>query len=272
MTPEANRDEQRYWNGEHWTTTWPKRERITDAITPYLFDGMALRAGERVLDIGSGGGKTALAAAQSVGPDGSVVGADISEPLTRLAAQRAADAGIGNALFRVIDVQRDRIEGGPFDVALSQFGVMFFDEPVAAFANIRAHLKPDGRIRFASWQSAEKNPWLFAPAIAEFLPPPAPPAPGKSPTGPFALADPAWTTSILEAAGFSGVRRTTYEIEVEAPQDALVDDVQLAAIGVPEVNFAKARAAVDTYMARFKQPSGQSRFPLAFAIFDARNV
>jgi SAM-dependent methyltransferase len=261
-----------YWNDERWLTAWPKRERLTDTISPYLLDGMALQKGERVLDIGSGGGKTALAAAGAVGADGFVVGADISEPLTQLANHRAREAGVNNVAFRVADVQLDHIDGGPFDVAMSQFGVMFFDEPIVAFANIRGHLKPRGRLRFACWQSNERNPWFFAPVVAEFLTPPPPPAPGKSPTGPFALADQARTTSILEGAGFAEVRCTTFETAVDAPQDALVDDDQLAFMGVSQADMARACAIAGAHMARFKLPSGQSRFPLAFQIYDAKNV
>ena len=74
-----------------------------------------------------------------------------------------------------------RVPGGPFDAAISQFGVMFFEEPVVGFANIRAHLVPGGRLVFACWQSSERNPWTFFPAVAEFVPPPPEPAPGKSP-------------------------------------------------------------------------------------------
>jgi SAM-dependent methyltransferase len=262
-----------YWNDERWLTVWPKRERLTDAITPFLLDGMALQPGERVLDVGSGGGKTTLAAARAVGAGGFVVGADVSEPMTELALQRTRHAGVDNVAFQIVDMQSgERIEGGPFDVAMSQFGVMFFDEPIVAFANLRAQLKPNGRLRFACWQSNAKNPWFFAPILAEFVSPSVPPAPGKSPTGPFALADPAWTASILEGAGFSAVRRTTFEIEVDAPQDALVDDVQLGVMGIPNEHLEKARDAVETHVARFKQPSGQSRFPLAFAIVDASTV
>ena len=113
-------------------------------------------AGERVLDVGCGGGRTSLAAGEAVGMAGYVVGADISEPLRALADRRAQEAGAKNVSFRQVDMQTDTVPGGPFDVALSQFGVMFFDEPVTAFGNIRAHLKPGGRLAFACWQTGER--------------------------------------------------------------------------------------------------------------------
>ena len=114
------------------------------------------------------------------------MGADLSAPLGALAEQRAREDGADNVEFRRLDMQTDRIPGDPFTVAISQFGVMFFDDPVAAFGNIRAHLAPDGRIAFACWQRLEDNPWHFASAISEFLPSPPPPprAPPPPPPSP----------------------------------------------------------------------------------------
>jgi len=237
----TNEAERRRWNDEYFASLWPKRERLTDQVTGYLFEVLALRPGERVLDVGCGGGKTSIEAARAVGAEGSVVGADVSAPLNRLARQRAEAAGVGNVEFQVVDVQVDPVEGAPFGVAMSQFGVMFFDEPVTAFANIRAHLEPGARLAFACWQSAERNPWFFSTAIAEFLPAPPEPAPGKSPTGPFALA----------------------------PEDSVVDDPQLASIGVSEDELPAAQAALHAHMQQFRLESGLCRFPLRFQVFQA---
>jgi SAM-dependent methyltransferase len=268
---ETNELERRRWNDDRWTALWPKRERLTDAVTPYLLEAVALRPGERVLDVGCGGGKTALEAARAVGEAGAVVGADLSAPLGQLAERRAMEAGMQNVTFCVVDVQTERVPGGPFDVAMSQFGVMFFDEPVTAFKNIRAQLAPGGRIAFVCWQSMEQNPWFFASAVAQFVPPPPAPEPGKSPTGPFVLADPERTTGILESAGFSDIRRTVHDLDVEAPEDSIVDEAQLVFIGVAEDQLPAARTAVDAHMEQFKLSSGLSRFPLAFQVFQATN-
>jgi SAM-dependent methyltransferase len=269
-TPEINDAERRRWNDARWTAVWPKRERLTGEVTAYVLRAAALRPAERVLDVGSGGGKTSIAAAHAVGPEGAVVGADISVPLRALAERRAEEAGVGNVTFVTLDVQVDPVPGGPFDVAISQFGVMFFEEPVTGFGNIRAHLAPGGRLVFACWQSSEQNPWNFGSAIAEFLPPPPPPAPGKSPTGPFALADPERTTGILQAAGFADIRRTPLEITVEAPSNSVVDDDQLVVMGIPADRLAAAQAAVDAHMRQFALTPELSRFPLAFQVFEAR--
>jgi SAM-dependent methyltransferase len=265
----TNEAEHRRWNDDHWTTVWPKRERLTGEVTAYLLEAASLQPGERVLDIGYGGGMTSLAAARAVGRGGTVVGADISEPLSRLARRRAGEAGVGNVSFQLADMQTEQVDGGPFDAAISQFGVMFFDQPAVAFANIRRQLRPGGRIAFACWQSMAQNPWFFAPIVAGFVPPPPVPGPGKSQTGPFALADPDETTSILEAAGFTNVRREPYELETEAPEDSIFDDAQLVFMGVPEERFEAAQTAVATYLKQFKLDSGLSRFPLAFQVFRA---
>jgi SAM-dependent methyltransferase len=268
---ETNEAERTRWNDARWTALWPKRERLTREVTAYVLAAAALRPGERVLDIGCGGGGTSLAAAAAVGGDGAVVGADLSVPLLGLAGGRAAEAGTRNVSFHVVDMQTESAPGGPFDIAISQFGVMFFDEPVTAFTNIRAQLAPAGRLAFACWQEAERNPWIFTGAIAEFVPPPPQPAPGKSPTGPFALGDAVRTTGILEAAGFVDVRRTPYETTVEAPQDAILDDDHLTSLGVSDADLPVAQARVDAHLAPFAVSPTLSRFPLAFQIFEARS-
>jgi len=271
VTVKANEIEHQRWNDERWAALWPKRERLTDAVTGFVLAAAALRRGERVLDVGSGGGRTALAAALAVGADGTVVGADLSAPLSELATRRASEAGAANVTFQVVDMQTDTVAGQPFDVALSQFGVMFFDEPITAFGNIRAHLKPGGRIAFACWQAGERNPWFFASAIAELLPLPAAPAPGKSPTGPFALADPEQTSGILRSAGFLDVRCTAHDLAVDAPQDSVVDEAQLAFMGVPPDKLGAAAMAVAEHMQQFALSPTLSRFPIAFQVFQATN-
>jgi SAM-dependent methyltransferase len=234
-----------------------------------LLEHPALEAGERVLDVGCGGGRAALAAAKVVGAEGAVAGADISGPLLALATSRARAANTQNISFHRLDMQTDPVPGAPYDVAISQFGVMFFDEPVTAFRNIRAQLRSGGRIAFACWQSSEQNPWLFAAALRDLVPPPPAPPAGKSLTGPFSLADPAHTTAILGAAGFEDIRRTPYSLSVDVPQDAVYDEEQLAIIGIPVERRSAARAAVEAHLRQFAVGSGLSRFPLEFQLFTA---
>ncbi len=268
---DANATERKRWNDPFWSEVWPKRERFTESVTPRLLRALALEPGERVLDIGCGGGPATSAAAKAVGSSGRAVGADISAPLIKLARDRVAAAGLKNVSFEIKDVQQDRIEGGPFDVAMSQFGVMFFDEPKTAFTNIRAHLVSGGRLGFACWQSTAANPWFTGPTLKEFVPPPPQPAPGKSPTGPFAFAETDYVRGILQAAGFVDIAVSFHDYEIEAAPDAVVDEAQLAFLGVPLEKMPQARAAVDRHLTRFRQASGLCRYPLAVQIFTARN-
>jgi SAM-dependent methyltransferase len=266
---ETNPAERRRWNDGYWASVWPKREQLTSAVTDILLGHVGLSAGQKVLDVGSGGGTSAIAAARLVGDDGFVVGADISAPLVAFAQQRAFDQAVTNVSFSVADMQHDTIPGAPFDAAISQFGVMFFDEPDAAFANIRRHLVPDGRLSFACWQSVEQNPWFVGPALADYVSSPPPPAPGKSPTGPFSLSDPGRVDEILASAGWKNVERVPHELVVTVDRAAIVDDGQLTFLGVQEASFEKARRAVDEHLERLTRSDGRIEAPLSFQIFSA---
>jgi SAM-dependent methyltransferase len=269
VTARDNEAESKRWNDEFWTSVWPRREQLTSVVTPMLLERAALAPADHVVDIGSGGGTATVAAAAAVGPAGTVTGADISVALVGLASQRAEEASTANVRFLVVDAQSARIEGAPFDAAISQFGVMFFDEPVTAFTNIRGHVRPGGRLTFACWQGLASNPWAVGPALAAILPPPPPPPPGKSPTGPFALADADRTVELLTAAGWTDVSRTIHAVTATVARDAIIDDAQLSFLGVPADRVAEARAAVEAHLAPLHRADGNYDAPLAFQIFTA---
>ena len=251
--------------------SWPSRETFTDRVTPYLLEAANPQPGERVLDIGCGGGKAAIEATAVVQPGGRVVGADISQGMVELATSRATQAKAKNVRFVATDVQTDKIAGGPFDLAMSQFGVMFFDDPVAAFANIRMHLKPGGRLVFACWQPMKRQKWFLGPVLAPFVPPPPPPERGKSPTGPFSLADPRATRAKLLDAGFSEVVRSPRQLVVRAERSALGDVTLLSSSGVPTAKLAEATLAMNRYIQNFVERTGYVRFEINFQIFSAKN-
>jgi SAM-dependent methyltransferase len=161
---------------------------------------------DHVLDIGCGTGQTTRQAARTA-QAGSALGVDISGPAIERARELAKAEGLDNITFEHANAQDHRFPQERFDLAISRFGTMFFDDPIAAFANIRRALRPAGRLVMMVWQSHERNEW--AVAIHQFLAGSAGPVAAAS-TGPdpFSLADPPTVKQILGAAGFIGVNFT----------------------------------------------------------------
>lgn len=266
----ANESERQRWNNDKWLEGWLRREALTDSVTADLLRHLSPTPGQQVLDMGSGGGRTTLAIASAVSPGGEAVGADLSAGLVGLARSRAESAQVTNARFVVADMQETAVDGGPFDAAASQFGVMFFEDPVKAFANIRAHLSPGGRLAFVCWQPVSRNPWFAGPTIASFVAAPPPPSADGRPVGPFSLADPDLTGGILAEAGWSEVAITPYERTVTVERQVLSDDAQLAFFGVPDDRLSEARAAVDAKLAPLERSDGLYDAPLAYQVVTAR--
>jgi SAM-dependent methyltransferase len=267
----ANEKESKRWNHDQWVASWPKRERLTEALSPHLLKVAAARPGQWVCDIGCGGGLLSISLAESVAPDGQVVGIDISAPLLELARDRASEAGADNIEFVVKDAQTDRFDEEPFDLAVSQLGVMFFDEPTAAFDAIRGALRPGGRLVFACWQGVEQNPWHTGTALRRFVPPPRVPPPGKSPVGPFSLGDHEYACDVLGGAGFTAVESTALEITVRAPASAVVDTSLLQFMGVGPERLEEAEAVVERHLEQFVVGLDVYEYPLAFRVYEAAN-
>lgn len=204
-----NKDQSDYWNGEvgqRWATHHRALDTAFAPFTEVLFDRAALTPGARVLDIGCGAGDTALIAARQVGRDGHVTAADLSEPLLAVGRERAAREAPGAAAIEWLRADaQDHAFGPRFDYALSRFGVMFFEDSIAAFANIRRSLTPGGRLTFLCWRSMAENDWVMVPraAVLPLLPEVEPPHPGAP--GPFRFAEPDTALPILEAAGFRAI-------------------------------------------------------------------
>jgi SAM-dependent methyltransferase len=164
---------------------------------------LAPHPGESILDIGCGGGETALDLARAVAPGGTVVGIDLSA--AALAVARRAAKGCERARFIEADAQVFPFEPGSFDAAFSRFGVMFFADPIVAFSNIRRSLRPNGRLAFVCWRALEENPLDILPLRAASAHLPPQPAHEPDAPGPFAFADPDRVRCILESAGFGKI-------------------------------------------------------------------
>jgi len=214
MSEPANAAQRDYWNdrvGRTWAEFHAQLDRQIEPLGRAAMAALAPTAGERFLDIGCGGGQTAVELAVRVGPKGLVVGVDISSLLLEVARQRRRTADAAPIEFQLLDAQTADLGHGRFDAAFSRFGVMFFSDPVAAFANIRRALKPAGRLGFVCWRALQDNPWMQEP-LAAVLPlvPPIPPVDPLAP-GPFAFADPGRILGILRAAGFAEPRIARFD-------------------------------------------------------------
>lgn len=201
----ANIDQHAAWNGEsgqRWVASADHRDSVLAPAADLLLEAAAIAVGEHVLDIGCGCGATTLAAAAATGPAGAVVGADLSAPMLDVARTRAN--GHVKVEYRQADVQTDPL-GGPFDVAISRFGTMFFDDRTAAFENIARHLAPAGRLCIVTWQPLEANQWLVVPGAALLAFGTLPESADPAGPGMFAQADPSTVHRMLAAAGFADV-------------------------------------------------------------------
>lgn len=200
---DAATDMSAYWDraGRVWVEQQALLDRMYQPIAKAVVDRADLRAGEAVLDVGCGSGATTFEAAWRVGSEGRAVGADISGALLELARRRAGAQGLESVDFVHADAQTHDFGAG-FDAIVSRFGVMFFPDPVAAFANLRRALKPDGRLAFVCWRSPEDNPIsqvpleAAAPLLSEV------PKFERNAPGRFAFADPERVSAILHEAGW----------------------------------------------------------------------
>ena len=203
MTESGNADQIAYWNGKSglkWAEDQEKLDAMMQTMADVAVAAAAPQPGESVLDIGCGTGATALALAERVGPEGRVLGVDISKPMLEVARARAV--GHPNMAFQLADAATAHFEAGSADLIFSKFGVMFFADPEAAFRNIYKAVRPGGRLAFICWRALSENPFATVPMAAALKHLPPQPKPDPHAPGPFAFADPVRVGHILVQAGF----------------------------------------------------------------------
>ncbi len=262
-----NADQAEHWNASEqaarWVTHQEEHDRMLGPFSDILLGAAALAPGDQVLDVGCGCGSTTLAAARAVAP-GAAVGVDLSGPMLARARDNAASSGVANVSFRRGDAQVYRF-GPAFDAVISRLGIMFFADPVAAFANLHGATRPGGRLAFVCWQSLDANVWLTvaAAALAGHVPLPEPPDPGTP--GMFALAEPGRIQRVLGDAGWRKVTVTSEETLIPVGGGSLDDAVaflrtgtlgraMLAAAGA--ATQARAILALRDALARRAGPGG----------------
>jgi len=202
MSP--NQAQSEAWNGGesvHYVSHADRYDRQLVLFTEALLICACLQPDDAVLDVGCGCGVTTIAAGRSAR---SAVGVDISHSLVGIATERAAAAGIDNVEFVVADAQTHTFDDGQFDVIISQFGLMFFDDPEGAFTNLRRSLAPGGRLAFICWQELVANDWLMVVGRAVARYGDLPDLGGRvGGAGMFALKQPDETTALLTEVGFT---------------------------------------------------------------------
>lgn len=193
----------KYWNSdgaERWLSQQARREQVMAGVADVVLAAAAAMPGESVVDVGCGCGETSVELAQRIGPSGKLLAVDVSEQLLSVARDALAPYSYAEALLA--DAATFPFPAGTADLLFSRFGVMFFGNPVAAFANLRKVLKPAGRVAFACWRTPPENPWMVVPLQAAFrhVPPAVPPGPEDP--GPLSFGNPDRVTRILTEAGF----------------------------------------------------------------------
>ncbi|OQW55173.1 MAG: SAM-dependent methyltransferase [Proteobacteria bacterium SG_bin9] len=223
VTRDAYDEQAKLWNGpagHAWVGTQELIDHIFAPLQALLIEAIPNESGLRILDVGCGTGGTTMAAARKAGANGHCTGVDISEPMLAAACQRA-ERERTRATFIYADAQTHAFEPERFDMIISRNGVMFFDEPVLAFANLRRAAKPGAPLRFITWRSAAENPFMTTAerAAAPLLPNLPVRKPGMP--GQFALAEQQRIQSILDESGWRDIDVQPIDLTCTFPEAAL---------------------------------------------------
>jgi SAM-dependent methyltransferase len=268
-----NRDQAALWNGPSGSAWVEMQDLLDRMLAPFemLLSQEAFPGeGGRVLDVGCGAGATTISMARRLGPTGLCVGVDISEPLLRVAKERAIAEKLGAAAFVRADAQTYAVEPGRFDSVMSRFGVMFFDDPEAAFVNIRRAVRSDAKLAFVAWRSPAENPFMTTAARAAepLLPKLSTPDPGAP--GQFAFADGGRVRRILNATGWNNVDVRPIDVTGNiAEQDLLTYVTKLGPVGAAlrdtEVDEATRARTANVVRAAFEPyiQNGTAHFTMA---------
>ncbi len=219
-----NEEQTQLWNGVSGRA-WVDLQEILDAVLqPFedlLLETIPAESTDRVLDVGCGTGSTTLAVARRLGASGRSVGIDISGPMIDLARERAARES-SSATFICANAQDHDFEPASFDRVISRFGIMFFDDAVRAFANLRRAAKNDAALQFIAWRSPAENPFMTtaeraAAPLLPSIPPRRPDAPGQ-----FAFADQHKVRRILEESGWRDIDIRPIDVPCTLPEPELM--------------------------------------------------
>jgi SAM-dependent methyltransferase len=230
----ANEEATEAWSGPLFDRFVRFRPYVAEGLGAHGEVAMAAhppRPGDRVLDIGCGFGDTTQRLAGLVGEEGEAVGIDVAEPFVELAREEAAAADVTNVEFRLGDVQVADL-GGPYDYVFSRMGVMFFANPVAALRNVRAAMRPGGRLCVVVWRRKLDNPWVWEAeqVVEQYLDHPEETDEPTCGPGPFSMANADTVSEQMRIAGFEAIELRRSDLPM--PMGTLENAVDLTmAIG-----------------------------------------
>jgi SAM-dependent methyltransferase len=259
------------WNGDegrHWSEHHDRWNAVNEGFNAPLLAAASVGSEDRVLDIGCGTGQTTRLAARAA-VRGSVTGLDLSAPMLARARGLAAEEGLGRIAFEQGDAQVHPLPAAAFDVAISRFGIMFFEDPVAAFGNIGRALRTGGRLAFVCMSDPARSEWVQVySAVLAALPLPPQEATAFDGPGMFSLSDPAVIRHVLGVAGFDDVHTEPVEALGNFGRDAddAADHLLGSGPGQHLVNLLdsagdadgdeRARAALRSALAGYERPTG----------------
>ncbi|HEV7855813.1 MAG TPA: class I SAM-dependent methyltransferase [Herminiimonas sp.] len=212
------------WNGDAgnaWVEAQALLDHMFKPIEAMLVDAVSAERHQQVLDIGCGTGSTTIAASRRLGTKGHCVGVDISEQMIAMARTRAERESL-TTTFLCADAQRHVFDPASFDLIISRFGVMFFNDAVAAFKNLRHAARKNAECRFIAWRGAEQNPFMTtAERAATTL---LPHMPARDPDGPgqFAFARQERVSSILDESGWGAIHIAPVDVTCTFPESELI--------------------------------------------------
>jgi len=282
MTTTDNAEQIAEWNGVQggrWAALRHETNRIVMPFGEAALAAAAPQPGERVIDVGCGCGDTSIELARRVGAGGSVLGVDVSRPMLDVARELCALASLPQLQFEECDASAAKLPAAT-DLLYSRFGVMFFGDPVGAFAHMRGAMRRGGRCAFVCWRAPRDNPWTMVPvSAARAALGITPPAADPNAPGPFAFADDARVRTLLKDAGFDAVEMKRHDSTVvlgESPRDAADALTRIGPVSrlVREVgaeHLPVIADAVEKALAPLAAPDGRVSLQGSTWIVSARN-
>lgn len=262
---QLDREQKASWAraAERWGRWQAELRERTEPVSRWMVDAIDPRPGQRLLELAAGPGETGFEALRRVGPQGSLISSDQAQEMVDVARARAAELGLDNVEFRVLDAQRLELESDSVDAVLCRFGYMLMTDRQGALSETHRVLRSGGRLALAAWDTPDRNLWMAAPimqlASRGLFTLPAP----DTPT-PFSLADHDLVARELEQAGFTDVDVQSVEsvsnygdfdrywdmtLDLAAPLRDALDKLDAA-------GAAELRDAVRDSLAQFDGPGG----------------